>query len=80
MLARKDVSNITRERITTETSKERSTFVTLESKSYQSRKCELGLYYYDTANTYICDKVEVTEVEDKDRIPFNDESMLQNVK
>ena len=37
-------------------------FVTLESKYYKFRECASGIYYYDTVNPEMCDKVEVTEV------------------
>ena len=54
--------------------------LTLESKSYKSRECALGLYYYDTVNPEICDKVELNEVENKYKTPVNDYSRLQTVK
>ena len=43
-------------------------------------ECASGLYYYDTKNQEICDKVEVTEVENRYKTPVNDDSMLQTVK
>ena len=40
----------------------------------------MGLYHYKTENPWICDKVEVTDVDNKDKIPVNYFSMLQTVK
>ena len=41
--------------------------VTLERKSYKFMECKSGLYYYDNEYLEICDKVEVTEVYNKDK-------------
>ena len=40
-------------------------FVTLESKPYKFKEFASGLYYYDTANIKMCDKVEVDEADNK---------------
>ena len=48
ILSFKDVTNIPGASITTDTSKERSVFVTLESKYCKFRWCALELYHYNT--------------------------------
>ena len=59
--------NIPGARINTDTPKEREMFLTLESKFYRFREFAPGLYYYNTKNPEVCDKFEVTEVENKDK-------------
>ena len=54
--------------------------VTLERKSYKFMECKSGLYYYDNEYLEICDKVEVTEVDNNDKTPVNDYSRLKTVK
>ena len=43
-------------------------------------ECKSGLYYYDNEYLEICDKVEVTEVDNNDKTPVNDYSRLKTVK
>ena len=67
ILVFKDVDSFPVTRIISETPKEREMCVTLYIKSYKFREYASGPYYYDTVNPDICDKIEVSEVDNKDK-------------